>query len=77
MVRSNVCPQPTASLAVRLLSVVIFFSPWGTSHCGVVLEPIRAACTLLGLWHCFGWVQAKDVLVEAGVQENVTSRAGC
>ena len=37
----------------------------------MVRVPVRVGCTLLGLWHCFGWVPAKGVLEWAGLQENM------
>lgn len=35
-----------------------------------MLVPVGAACTLTGFWHNFGWVPAKAILEEAGLQEN-------
>ena len=37
----------------------------------MVLAPIGAACTLLGLWHHFGWAWPKGVFKNAGPQENM------
>lgn len=61
-VRPAVCPQPSAGAAVGLLCVVLFPSPWGRSHFGVVLAPVGAACTLPGSWHHFVWAPAKSIL---------------
>ena len=38
---------------------------------GGVLASVGAACTLPGLWHCFGWAPAGAILAEAGLQENI------
>jgi len=46
--------------------LVIFLSSWGRNPFGDVLVPVRAACTLPGLWHCFGWALAKGVLEGRG-----------
>ena len=35
-----------------------------------MLVPVGAVCTLTGFWHNFGWVPAKAILEEAGLQEN-------
>ena len=53
-VRPDVCPQPIAGVAVGLVCVVIFFSPWERSHFARVLTPAGAACMLPGLWHHLG-----------------------
>lgn len=34
------------------------------------MAPVRASCTLPGLWRYFGWALAKGVLNRAGLQEN-------
>lgn len=63
----GICPQPTARSTVGLVCVVVFF-PWGSSHCGVVLAPVRATYTVLGLWCHFGWALAKAILEGAGLR---------
>lgn len=71
-VRLDVCPEPTAGMAVGLACVVIFPSPQGRSYSEVVLVPIRLLNTLPDLWNLFGWACAKDILGEnAEPQENV------
>ena len=54
--------------------VVIFFSPSGNSHLGVVLALVRAAYTLPGLWHHFGWAAAKGVLERAYISAEQACR---
>ena len=70
-VRPDICPQPTGGSAVRLVCVLIFFFPQAAVTFGVMLVPVGAACTLPGLWHCFGWVLAKVILEGVCCQENV------
>lgn len=41
----------------------------------MVLAPDRAVCTLVGLWHGFGWTLARDVLERICLQEN--AGVGC
>lgn len=43
--------------------------PWGRSHFGVVLGSVRAACTLLSLWHHSGYSLAKIILEGADPQK--------
>ena len=64
------CPQPAAGPVVRLLHMVIFPFTQGRNHFGVVLAPIRAACTLPGLWKSFGYATAKGESEGAGLLEN-------
>ena len=61
-VRPDVYPYPTARAAVELVCVVIFPSPWDSSHFQVVLAPVRTAFTLPELWHNFDEAQAKKIL---------------
>ena len=72
VVRLAVCP--TSGAIVILVYVVMFPSLWGSNHSEVVLAPDRAASTLPGLWHHFGWALAKGVLEGAGPQEKM---GGC
>lgn len=58
-VRPNVCFQPTVRAATELESIIIFPSPWGSSHLGVVLDPTGAACILPRLWYSFGGAPAR------------------
>ena len=53
--------SPLLGWAVLLLYAVIFPSPLGRSHFGVVLALTMAAYTLPGLWYHFGWVLAKSI----------------
>ena len=55
---------------VGLVCVVIFPSVQGRNHAGVVLAPVRAACTLLGMWHRFGCSPDKGMLNGVDLQEN-------
>ena len=61
----------------------MFLSPLGGNHFGVVLVPIRAACTLPDLCHWFGLALAKSLwkgqdyrrtqrLVQVGVSKAFT-----
>lgn len=50
--------------------MVIFPSPQKKSHLGVVLALIEVACPLPGLWHCFVWTPAKDMLECGELEEN-------
>ena len=70
-VRPDVYPQPIAGATVGLVHIVIFPSPWGWSDFEVVLALVRAAYTLLSLWHCFGIAPAKDIWEGSGLQEKV------
>ena len=56
------CPQPTAGGAVELLCLVIFPSPQGKSHFGVVLLIVRAACRMRNVRQYF-----EGSAAEAGV----------
>ena len=60
-IRSDDWPKLTAGDIVRLVCVVIFPSPQGRGHFGVVLP---------GLWKCIRWSLAKGILEGAGLQEN-------
>ena len=51
--------------------MINFSSPPEQRHIEMLMDPVRAVCILPGLWHCFGWASAKDVLNGAGLQENV------
>ena len=42
-------PQPIVLAPVRLVYLIIFSSPWGRNHFGVVLVPVIAACILAPL----------------------------
>lgn len=63
VVKPDPCPQPTAGAIVELVCMVIFPYLSDRSHFGVVLDPVRTAFTLPGLWHHFGWAQTKKILV--------------
>ena len=71
-VRLDVCPSPLLGPA-GLVCVVIFPSPQGKSHFGVVLAPLRATCTLPGFWHYVGGgvALAMGLLEGTDPQENM------
>ena len=73
--RPDICSQPPPEAAVGLMCVVIFLSPQGRSHFGVILAPVRAICTLPGFWHFFEGAVAKGILGRAGLQESMGGRA--
>ena len=70
-IRSDVCPQPSE---VGLVCMVIFPCPQKRSHFGAVLAPIEVSYALPGLWHCFGWTPAKDMLECGDLKENAGVR---
>lgn len=45
--------------SVEMGHLVIFPSPWGKNHFGIVLSPVRSAYTLLYLLCHFGWSPAE------------------
>ena len=49
--------------------MVIIPSLRSTSHFGVVLASVEAACTLPGLWHHFGWTPVKAMLEGVSARE--------
>ena len=59
-VRAGVCPQITIGAAVELVCVVIFPSPQGNSHFGVVLATVGCSCTMLCLWN-HSWMGSSQV----------------
>ena len=67
--RSDVYPQHTAGVRVRLVCMVIFPSLYSKSHFGVVLVTVWTACTML----CCD--SALDgLLLRAGLQENMKAK---
>lgn len=74
-VRPSVCLQPPAGAAIGQVCVVIFPSPWGRSHFGVVIASVLAACSLSGLRHYIHWALSKDIFKGTGWQGNVV--LGC
>ena len=61
---------------VVLVCEVMFLSPQGKSHFGVVLASVGGACTLPGLWHYFGWALSKAVCT-GGLVYRRTWGQGC
>lgn len=59
-VRPDVYLQHTAGAIVDAVYVVIFPSPQGRSHFGVMLVTLWAVCTVPYLWSCFGEASAKS-----------------
>ena len=54
--------------------MVIFPSPWGRSHFGVVMAPIEVACMLPGLQYYSVWAPAKGMLEGTDLQDNVGTK---
>lgn len=51
----NIYLPPAYCLGDKLLCMILFPSPLGRNHFGVVLTLVRAACKLSHLWNYFGW----------------------
>ena len=45
-----------------VVCVLIFSSSQIRRHFGVVLDIVKAACTMPHLWHCFGWTPVEGRL---------------